>query len=82
MLAARRLLAFAVDYLVVVLWAAVLFGGVMIVTGGQPPRPSSPWNAQALGFVTMTSAMRGSLGKRSGGRTIGGPAHAWGSFGE
>jgi len=70
------LLAFAIDWLVVVLWGGVLFGAVMVATGGHPPRPTSPWTAQAVGFVTMTlpvtlyfaicesSAMRGSLGKR------------------
>ena len=75
-IAARRLLAFAMDWLVVALWGGVLFGVVMIATGGRPPRPANPWTAQAIGFVTMTlpvtlyfalcesSAMRGSIGKR------------------
>jgi uncharacterized RDD family membrane protein YckC len=74
--ALRRLLAFAVDWLVVVLWGGVVFGAVMLATGGQPPRPANPWIAQAIGFLTMTapvtlyfaicesSAMRASLGKR------------------
>ncbi len=72
----RRLLAFAVDWLVVVLWGGALFGVVMIATGGGPPRPENAWKAQGLGFLTMTvpvtlyfalcenSAMRGSVGKR------------------
>ena len=75
-LAIRRLLAFAMDWLVVVLWGGVVFGAVMIVSGGNPPRPASPWKAQAIGFLTMTlpvtlyfafseiSALRGSIGKR------------------
>lgn len=72
----RRLLAFAMDWLVVVLWGSLLFGVVMIATGGNPPRPENPWKAQGVGFLTMTipvtvyfvlcesSAMRASLGKR------------------
>ena len=71
-----RLLAFAVDWLVVVLWGGVLFGAVMIATNGNPPRPENPWKAQAIGLLTMTvpvtlyfalcesSALRASLGKR------------------
>ncbi len=74
--AVRRLLAFAIDWLIVVLWGGVLFGAVMIATGGNPPRPGNPWKAQGIGFLTMTlpvtlyfalcesSAMRASLGKR------------------
>ena len=72
----RRLLAFAVDWLVVVLWGGVLFAAVMMATGGHPPRPENPWKAQVIGFLTMTgpvtlyfalcesSAWRASLGKR------------------
>jgi len=75
-IAVRRMLAFVMDWLVVVLWGGVLFGAVLIATGGNPPRPESPWKAQTLGFFTMTmpvtlyfafcesSAMRASLGKR------------------
>jgi uncharacterized RDD family membrane protein YckC len=74
--AVRRLLAFAVDWLVVLLWCGLLFGSVMIATSGHPPRPDNPWTAQAIGFLTMTlpvtlyfalcesSAFRASLGKR------------------
>jgi RDD family len=74
--AVRRLLAFAVDWFVVVLWGGVVFGAVMIATGGNPRRPENPWGAQSIGFLTMTlpvilyfalcesSAMRASLGKR------------------
>ena len=80
----RRVLAFAMDWLVVVLWGGVLFGTVMVATGGNPPRPANPWTAQAVGFVTMTvpvtlyfafcesSAMRGSLGKRMLGIVVSG----------
>ena len=75
-IAVRRLLAFAMDWLVVVLWGGVLFGAVMIATKGNPPQPENPWQAQGIGFLTMTlpvtlyfalcesSAMRASLGKR------------------
>jgi uncharacterized RDD family membrane protein YckC len=75
-IAVRRLLAFAVDWLVVVLWGGMLFGVVMLATNGNPPRPENPWKAQAIGLLTMTvpvtlyfalcesSALRASLGKR------------------
>ena len=75
-IAVRRLLAFAIDWLVVVLWGGVLLAAVMIATSGNPPRPDNPWKAQAIGFLSMTapvtlyfafcesSAMRASLGKR------------------
>ena len=75
-IAVRRLFAFAVDWLVVAAWGGVLFGAVMLATGGYPPPRPNPWTAQAIGFVTMTlpvtvyfalcesSAMRASLGKR------------------
>ncbi len=74
--AVRRLLAFAMDWLIVVLWGGLLFGAVMIATSGNPSRPENPWKAQAIGLLTMTlpvtlyfalcesSAMRASLGKR------------------
>src|SRR5262245_34833135 len=74
--AVRRLLAFAMDWFVVVLWGGVVFGAVMMVTGGKPLQLESPWTAQAISFLTMTvpftvyfalcesSAMRASLGKR------------------
>ena len=75
-LAVRRSLAFALDWLVVALWGGLLFGAVMIATHGNPPRPESPWAAQAIGLLTLmvpvtsyfafceSSALRASLGKR------------------
>ena len=81
-IAVRRLFAFAVDWLFVVLWGGVLFGAVMVATSGEPPRPESPWNAQAIGLLTMTipvtlyfafcesSTMRASLGKRALGLVV------------
>src|SRR5262249_51508180 len=75
--ALRRLLAFAVDWFVLVLWGGVIFGAVMIATGGNPPQPESPWTGQAMSLLTMTvpftlyfalcesSAMQASLGKRA-----------------
>lgn len=75
-IAVRRSFAFALDWLVVVLWGGMLFGAVMITTNGTPPRPENPWTAQAIGLLTMTvpvtlyfalfesSALRASLGKR------------------
>jgi uncharacterized RDD family membrane protein YckC len=83
-LAVRRLLAFGVDWVVVVLWGGVLFGAVMLATNGNPPRPASPWIAQAIGLFTMTipitlyfalcesSVMRASLGKRALGLIVSG----------
>ncbi len=83
-IALRRVLAFAVDWLVVVLWGGVLFGGVMILTSGNPPRPENPWKAQGIGLLTMTvpvtlyfalfesSALRASLGKRVLGLVVSG----------
>lgn len=81
-IAVRRLFAFAVDWLVVLLWGGVLFGAVMIATSGHPPRPDNPWMAQAISLLTMTvpvtlyfalcesSAFRASLGKRALGLVV------------
>lgn len=81
-IAVRRSLAFALDWLVVVLWGCMLFGGVMIAASGNPPRPENPWAAQAIGLLTMTvpvtlyfalcegSAWRASLGKRALGLVV------------
>jgi uncharacterized RDD family membrane protein YckC len=75
-IAARRLSAFVVDWLIVAMWGGVLFGTVMLATSGNPPRPENPWTAQAIGFLTMTlpvtlyfalcesSTWRASIGKR------------------
>lgn len=75
-IAVRRLLAFAIDWLVVALWGGVVVAAVMIATGGNPPRLENPWKAQAIGFLSMTapvtlyfafcesSSMQASLGKR------------------
>jgi uncharacterized RDD family membrane protein YckC len=74
--AVRRVFAFAIDWLVIVLWGGVVFAAVMIATSGDPPRPENPWTGQAIGFFSMTvpvtlyfalcesSAMRASIGKR------------------
>ena len=71
-----RFLAFGIDWLVIVLWAGILFGIVMLSFSGQPPGPSGPWRAQAIGFFTMTlpivfyfsiceaSVWQASIGKR------------------
>jgi uncharacterized RDD family membrane protein YckC len=81
-IAVRRMLAFAVDWLVVVLWGGLLFGTVMIATSGNPPQPENPWHAQAIGLLTMTvpvtlyfalcesSALRASVGKRALGLVV------------
>jgi uncharacterized RDD family membrane protein YckC len=80
--AVRRLWAFAVDWLVLVLWGGVVFGAVMIATGGNPPQPEGPWAGQAVSLLTMTvpftlyfargesSAVQASLGKRTLGLVV------------
>lgn len=91
--AVRRLLAFSVDWLLMVLWGGALFGAVMIATGGDPPRPDGPWRAQGIGFLTMTvpvglyfavcesSIARASLGKRVLGLIVSGETGERLSFG-
>ncbi len=76
-IAFKRLLAFAVDWLLIALWGGLVFGVVMLATGGNFPRPGGPWMAQAIGFITMTlpftlyfavcesSQWRASIGKRT-----------------
>ncbi len=71
-----RLCAFAVDWLIFALWGGLVFGMVMLATGGDPSRPSGPWKAQAIGFLVVTlpftlyhalcesSRWRASVGKR------------------
>lgn len=75
-IALRRFLAFGIDWLVIVIWGSILFGIVMLIFSGNPPKPSGPWKAQAIGFFTMTlpvlfyfsicehSSWRATLGKR------------------
>ena len=70
-----RLAAFVIDWLVIAAWGGLLLGIVMVVTGGNPPRPGGPWKAQAISLVAMTvpfslyfalgeaSRWRGTLGK-------------------
>jgi uncharacterized RDD family membrane protein YckC len=71
-----RYLAFGIDWLVIAVWAGVLYAIVMLSFSGQPPSPSGPWAGQALGFVSMTlpiifyfsiceaNTWRATLGKR------------------
>ena len=75
-IAFHRFLAFGIDWLVIVVWAGLLFGIVMLGFSGQPPSPSGPWRMQAIGFLTMTlpiifyfsiceaSAWQATIGKR------------------
>ena len=72
----RRLIAFALDWLTIALWAGLLFGVTLLLSGGSPRGVSNPWTAPAIGFLSMTlpvtlyfSMMEGSkwaasLGKR------------------
>lgn len=72
----RRLAAFGVDWVVIVLWGGALFATVMALSGGRGPSIGSPWIAQGVGFVSMTvpvtlyfavsesSRWRASVGKR------------------
>lgn len=53
-IALRRFLAFGIDWLVIAIWGGVLFGIVMLIFSGNPPNPSGPWKAQAIGFFAMT----------------------------
>jgi uncharacterized RDD family membrane protein YckC len=74
--AIRRVIAFSLDWFVIAVWGAVLFAGIMIATGGRPARPETPWQAQLIGFLSMTlpvtlyfslsesSNARATLGKR------------------
>lgn len=91
--AVRRLFAFSLDWLLILLWGGVLFGAVMIATDGDPPRPDSPWQAQGIGFLTMTvpvvlyfalcesSVMRASVGKKVLGLVVSGVTGERLSFG-
>ncbi len=91
--AVRRLCAFSLDWLLMVLWGGALFGAVMLATGGRPPRPDGPWQAQGIGFVTMTvpvlcyfavcesSVRRASVGKQVLGLIVSGETGARLSFG-
>lgn len=78
----RRLMAFAIDWLVLVLWGGALFGVVALVANGNPPRAASPWQGQLVGLLAMTipfmlyfalsesSPTRASLGKRVSGLSV------------
>lgn len=75
--AASRIGAFVIDWFVIALWGGLLFGVVMLSTGGDTAPPPGPWSGQLIGFVGMTlpvvvyfavcetSPMRGTLGKRA-----------------
>lgn len=81
------------DWLVILVWAGLIFGVVMAVTAGKPERPSSPWISQAMGFVFMTvpvvlyfaglesSAQKATLGKRFFGLRVVGQTGQRASFG-
>jgi len=72
----RRLAAFAMDWVVVIIWGGVLFATVMMFTAGNPPQPANPWAGQIIGILAMTlpvtlyfsilesSKLQASLGKR------------------
>ena len=53
-IAFRLFLAFGIDWLLIMVWAGVVFGMVMLSYSGQPPTPPGPWTAQIAGFVSMT----------------------------
>lgn len=75
-IAIRRFLAFGIDWLIIAIWAGILFGIVMLGFSGEPPSPSGPWRSQAIGFLAMTlpiifyfsiceaSSWQATLGKR------------------
>lgn len=70
------------DWLIIMVWAGVLFTLVLIVSGGEIQAPSGPWCAQLLGLLTMTlpvvayftlceaSALRGTPGKKAVGLSV------------
>ncbi len=51
--AIRRLAAFGIDWLLILLWMGMLFGAVMLATDGNPQRLAGPWLAQAIGFGAL-----------------------------
>lgn len=71
-----RLFAFALDWLILALWAGLIFGIIMFWHEWNPPSFSSPWQGQAVSFLAMTlpfilyfascesSSHRSSIGKR------------------
>lgn len=50
----RRLLAFFIDWLLIVAWGALVLGAVLLLFGGVPPRPAGPWGMQLVSFGLMT----------------------------
>ena len=83
---ALRIFAFIFDWLVLALWGGLVFGLVMLFSGGNPPKISDPWQGQAVSFVVMTlpfilyfalseaSSRRASFGKRIIGLEVVGPS--------
>lgn len=72
-LVVRRLLAFIIDYFIILAYAALLFGATLLIA---EPEPLHPVKAQLLGFLTLTipvflysfllekSTKRATIGKR------------------
>jgi len=70
-----RLLAFAIDWVVIAAWGGAIFALVWWSSDGSPSAPANPWQGQAIGFLSMTlpvalyfslceaSARQGTLGK-------------------
>lgn len=81
-IAIRRIQAFMVDWLIIIAWAGVLIGIVMVATSGDPARPTNPWIVQAIGFISMTipvvsyfavlesSSRKATLGKKAFGLAV------------
>ncbi len=75
-LAVKRLLAFLIDYALVVMYAILLLGVTMLVLQGNAPKTPSPIQGQLIGFATLTLPVflyfflseqgkhKGTLGKR------------------
>lgn len=53
-IAFRRMVAFGVDWLIILAWGGLLFGIAMAVSSGEMPRTLNPWVSQAVGFLSMT----------------------------
>ncbi len=92
-IAIRRVVAFMLDWLVILVWAGMLFESSWQSLEETPGRPSTPWVTQAIGFVSLTlpvvlyfsisesSGHKATFGKRALGLTVIGVAGGIVSFG-
>jgi len=50
----RRLVAFAIDWVVIAAWGGLIFGLVMLFSNGDPQAFPNPWVSQGVGIFSMT----------------------------